>query len=440
MANFEKMFAETEIKKSDPHPRKEAKWLHYTKLVNNAKQYRSDQDRENIIDLASLIEADEGVTQNLIVRKIDTDRYEIIAGHHRCAACKYLAEERGLKQYEFLPCEVVKLDEVRAEFQLYSSNGFIPKTDYEIMHELERMRYLITNFPEEFPHLQSGRMVERLATQTKMNKTTVGEYLTISKNLGEKGMEAFKEGSLKKSAAVEMAALPEKEQEKLLDQGVTSQKDIENYKVSKEPSDELIRKFYEESAKEFDSDRSQLKELLKEYYGKSHAGCFYSDFSYKCSPRGIKLGNAAEITWARLVQRINLLFPPETKDQEEKKESAVLTENTDHQLPGQLCVANTDMEIKEDVPESGTQEGTESHIMTAKPEDGETDEMIEETSDPEQYNLCDVGELLEAYTEELHIYKQEKCPPRTIRKRRILLDALMLLYVKKEEEEECKEP
>ena len=238
MASFEKMFKETEIKKADPHPRKDIKWIHYTKLVNNRKQYRSSGDEEQIVELASLIEADEGVTQNLIVRKIDTDQYEIIAGHHRKDACRYLVEQRGLKKYEFLPCEIVKLDDVRAEFQLYSSNGFVPKTDYEIMHELERMRFLIDNFPEEFPHLQSGRMVERLARQLNMKKTTVGEYLTISKNLGEKGMEAFKEGSLKKSAALEMAALPEEEQEQLIDQGVTTQKGIEAYKKEKDPAPE----------------------------------------------------------------------------------------------------------------------------------------------------------------------------------------------------------
>lgn len=49
------------------------------------------------------------------------------------------------------------------------------------MHELERMKYLLETYPEEFPNLQTGRMVERLAKQLNMNKTTAGEYLTISK-------------------------------------------------------------------------------------------------------------------------------------------------------------------------------------------------------------------------------------------------------------------
>ena len=42
--------------------------------------------------LADLIEADGEVIQDLLVRKIDTDEYEIIAGHHRRNACKILVE------------------------------------------------------------------------------------------------------------------------------------------------------------------------------------------------------------------------------------------------------------------------------------------------------------------------------------------------------------
>ena len=171
------------------------------------------------------------------------DQYEIIAGHKRRRACKYLVEEEGKKQYAFVPCFVENISDVKAEFQLYSSNSHHVKTDYEKMHELERMKYLIETYPEEFPQIQTGRMVEKLAAQMKMNKTTVGEYLTISKNLGENARTAFEDGTIKKSAAVEMAALPEKEQMHYY-AGVTAQKDIKAYKEEcLEPSEEDIRLF-----------------------------------------------------------------------------------------------------------------------------------------------------------------------------------------------------
>lgn len=188
---------------------------------------------DEIISLASLIKADKGVLQPLLVRKIDTDLYEIIAGHKRRRACKYLVEVEGEKEYEFIPCIVETLSDVKAEFQLYSSNGFHTKTEYEIMHELERMKFLLENYPEEFPHLQTGRMVERLAKQLNMKKTTVGEYLTISKNLGDKGKEKFKNGELKKSAALEISSLDKNEQDKLLDSGMISQREIKEYKGAK---------------------------------------------------------------------------------------------------------------------------------------------------------------------------------------------------------------
>lgn len=233
MARFDEMFS-GEVKKAAPHPKRETKWIHYTKLVDHKAQYCNEKSRLEIESLADLIEADKGVMQHLLVRKADTDAYEIIAGHKRRRACKLLVEERGKKEYEFLPCIIEQLTDVRAEFQLYSSNRFHDKDDYEKMHELERMKYLLETYPEEFPHLQTGRMVERLAKQMNLKRSTVGEYLSIAKNLGKKGKEEFKEGSLKKSAAVELAALPEEEQETLLSQGKISHKEIKAYKEEKQ--------------------------------------------------------------------------------------------------------------------------------------------------------------------------------------------------------------
>lgn len=358
MARLGEMFKTADVKKPEPHPRRETKWIHYTKLTDNRKQYRSSAEDKDIETLAMLIEADKGVVQNLLVRKIDTDEYEIIAGHHRKKACQYLVEEKGLKEYEFLPCTVEKMDDVRAEFQLYSSNGFIPKNDYERMHELERMKYLLQTYPEEFPHLQAGRMVERLAQQMNMKKTTVGEFLSISKNLGEKGKEAFRDGELNKSAALEMSTLPEKEQNQLIDQGVTVQRDIQAYKAKREPSDKDIRKFYEYIRGE-DKDRSKLKDVLRERYGKSHAGHASDSLSYECSPRGVRIGSAEEITWARLVQRINLLVP--------QPDRAVM-ENTAPEAHKE----STGKKQRENVPESGTKELPEPPGEPEPPEEPET--------------------------------------------------------------------
>ena len=47
------------------------------------------------------------------------------------------------------------------------------ETPYEIMHKLERMQYLINNYPE-IPKFQGGRMVDRLAKKYNLSKSTVG--------------------------------------------------------------------------------------------------------------------------------------------------------------------------------------------------------------------------------------------------------------------------
>lgn len=119
------------------------------------------------------------VLQDLLVRKSGTDTYEIIAGHHRRLACKYLVEVEGLKEFEFLPCKVENVDDVQAEFQLYATNGFMPKTDAEKLHEIERIKYLLDTYPDQFKQVKGGgRTVEKIARILNMGKTTVGDYVT----------------------------------------------------------------------------------------------------------------------------------------------------------------------------------------------------------------------------------------------------------------------
>ena len=225
MAKIDSIFKK-EIKKAEPRQKRVVKWIHFTKLVDHEDQYCNEKSKEEIEALADLIEADGEILQDLLVKRIGQDEYKIIAGHKRRRACKLLAEKRGLEQFSFCPCYVMDVSDVQAEFRLYSSNGYHEKTEYEKMRELERMRYLLEHYPDEFPQARNGRMVERLAKLFNMKKTTVGEYLTISKNLGDKAMDKFQDGTIKKSAALELASMRETDQDKILDQGITKLKEI----------------------------------------------------------------------------------------------------------------------------------------------------------------------------------------------------------------------
>lgn len=213
--------------------------LHYEKLHDSPFQYRdkgkSEEVKEKeVISLALDIVADGKILEPLNVRKIDTDEYEIIAGHKRKLAIKYIVEVLRLKKFAFVPCIVENLTEAQVRHRVISSNNQRVKSDWEIMYELEEKKKLIEECPDDFPHLKGvGRLNEKLAAEFNLSKSTVGEYLQISKNLSETAMEAFQSGELNKSAAVSMASLSHEEQDMLIDEGVTKQKDIKAYKEEK---------------------------------------------------------------------------------------------------------------------------------------------------------------------------------------------------------------
>lgn len=227
MADFKKMFQQTSLPK-DAVKNVKIQNVHYTKLYSSPFQYR-DISQEDVEALADLIEADGGVLQPLLIRKNGADSYEILAGHKRYRACKHLAVDRKEEKYAMIPCIVAAMDDIHAEFAVYSTNGYGTKTPYEQMKEIEGMMALMQQHPEAFPDAGSGRTVEKLARQLDMSRSVISDYQNISHNLGKKGMEAFQAGTINKSGAVALAGVDEETQEDILNQGLTQAKDIKKY-------------------------------------------------------------------------------------------------------------------------------------------------------------------------------------------------------------------
>lgn len=211
--------------------------ISYKKLEESKKQYR-EIPKEDVEELANLILLDGEVLQPLLVRKNGGDTFEIIAGHKRHKAVTYIVEELHEEKFAMMPCYVVELSDVRAEFALYSTNGYKNKPPYQIMKEIEGMKRLMESFPEEFPSKAKGRMVERIASEMGISKSTVGEYQNITHNLGKEGMDKFKSGEINKSAANSLASLPKEKQKELLDAGLTKDVDIKAA-TKKEEDDDL---------------------------------------------------------------------------------------------------------------------------------------------------------------------------------------------------------
>lgn len=347
MAKFGAVF-NSDVKKTDNRPRSETRWIHYTKLIDNTDQYRKSATEEDIAAFAELIKSAGRVLQDLLVRKSGTDTYEIIAGHHRRLACRYLVEHEGLKEFEFLPCKVEHVDDVQAEFQLYATNAFMPKTDAEKLHEIERMKYLLEKYPDQFKEVDSsGRTIEKIANIMKMGKTTVGDYVSISKNLSDKAMEQFEKGKINKSAALVLSSLPEPEQDALVDEGKTTIKEIKEHKETskpkREPEPRQVRNFYDlflkDADRQFNSSK-ELREYLMSHFAKSYSGGCEAGISYDCSPKGIIVCNSDRLSWTEFLDLVDGVTGSDRYERMQEEEQG---------MTGQYAFNNIDMDIDEEI-------------------------------------------------------------------------------------------
>ena len=347
MAKLGNIFNKEEIKKEEQHPRRIIKWIHYSKLKENVEQYCPARDKEEIESLADLIQATGEVIENLSVSKLDTDEYKIIAGHKRCQACKLLVEERGLKEFAFLPCIVNNVSAVQESFRVMASNGYHTKKPYELMHEITEMEKLLREHPEEFPpSLQKGRMVERLSKKMGIARATVQEYQQISRNLLPEVMEKFKEGEIEKSAALTLARLPEKMQKEVIEQGITKNVDIEEYKQKNlEPGAVEIRVSYRLlGIDEYDRStvsRKALVKFLRGRYGSTSYEISQGEIRISCSDKNISISERS-ITWERYVTLLDQYCPKEEKPElverrEEQRDMVpeIETEDTDCKEPAE---------------------------------------------------------------------------------------------------------
>lgn len=147
-----------------------------------------------------------------------------------------------------------------------------------------------------------------------MDYTMANRFINANKRFSVSGnsenIDPAYEG-YSQSALIEMLALPEESMGKVSEKN-TVREIREIAKAEKEkrgPSDEDVMCFYEEFAKEYDMNRSTLKENLINLYGKRYTCHGGGILDFKCSPRGIQIGESEEVTWAQLVKRINSLCP-----------------------------------------------------------------------------------------------------------------------------------
>ena len=265
--------------------------VHYTKLIPSEN---NNYSMDSIKELAQMIVLAGGVKQNLLARKKTPDEYELIAGHRRRQAVKYLVEELGHEEYAMLPVHVERDGDLMSEVNLILTNcGARNRSDWERMMEVtrltEQLKAMQTGSQEEQDRFRewigleprlSGRELRKLVAElTGMSETKVAQLNHINNSLGPEMMDKFQTGQIGVSVANEAAGLPpEKQQElagkdevKLADVKAVSESDTEkdvDMGVSESdteiPGQQELRKDYPEFCPQLQTDTMD-PELRKTY-------------------------------------------------------------------------------------------------------------------------------------------------------------------------------
>lgn len=221
--------------------------VHYTKLIPSEN---NNYSMESIKELAQMIVLSGKVEQNLLARKKTPDEYELIAGHRRRQAVKYLVEECGREEYAMLPVHVEQDGDTMSEIKLILTNSSArTRSDWERMMEVTRLTDLLkamqTGSQEERDRFRewigmdpgiSGRELRRVVAELLgMSETKVAQLNHINNSLAPEMKDKFKSGEIGVSVANEAAGLPpekqqelaEKEEVKLADVKAVSESDTE---------------------------------------------------------------------------------------------------------------------------------------------------------------------------------------------------------------------
>ena len=224
--------------------------IHYTKLIPSDMNAYST---ESIEELANMIMLSGGVKQNLLARKTAPEEYELIAGHRRRLAVKYLVEERGLKEFAMVPVHVEKDGDLLSEIDLILTNcGARERSDWEKMMESTRMADLVKalqkgteeeqkRFRAVFgcdPNMNARDLRKLVADTLGLSVTKVANLNHINSGLAPELKERFKNGDIGVTVANEAAGLPPECQIEIAEKETISIADVRGVKsVSESDTD-----------------------------------------------------------------------------------------------------------------------------------------------------------------------------------------------------------
>ncbi|MFQ9725371.1 MAG: ParB/RepB/Spo0J family partition protein [[Clostridium] innocuum] len=219
--------------------------IHYTKI----KRPQRNRELRRIDELAEDIRED-GLENNLLVRKIEDDRYEVelIGGERRYSAILRNIEH-GDRTYEYIPCKVLTMSDIDARKRLILNNmENDPLTNAEKLEAVEELKEIYKAKKEAGENIP-GRIQTIIASEMGLKKSQVANYEKILNHASEEVRESIRKEELPLDAAVTLVDLDEEEQRRFLNEHDTySKKAVESYKEAKHAQEQPIEKqlYYDE--------------------------------------------------------------------------------------------------------------------------------------------------------------------------------------------------
>ena len=204
----------TAVGSGESKPANEMRWVNLGQLEDdpmNEEIYNTD----GIEELAADIELN-GLMQYPLVRFMPGGMYRIISGHRRVKAIRLLAK-KDKTQWKTIPVILDSdKDETSIAIKLISANAVNRHMTRREQYLQALKLYELLTEQKEKENLP-GRVRDMVAKKLNISSGSVGAYLQMSNNLIALLLEYYLDGSLSKSAAIEMSKLPEEKQEQLLD-------------------------------------------------------------------------------------------------------------------------------------------------------------------------------------------------------------------------------
>lgn len=369
MAKFDLkgMLSERSAKEMDI-PEQKTVYRNPEDLIPSEDNFYSTEDTEKLKQSIKCL----GILQPLLIENRDGKDY-IIAGHSRRKCCLELIEE-GEERFRKVPCVYkpkIELpgeeDEIIRKILIIQSNTYREKSDWEKMMESLKMESLVKELREKTE--LEGKTREIVSDLIGVSSTQIGRYHSISSNLSERLMEAFKQNKLNISTAAELAGLNEKyqaeackileetgqvalnaakllkaqqEQERELPGQMTIEEVLHPVKPQEIdtviPVDIQIDRFYESLRKNVEtyirqSDRNMTIYMLGALYGSVRVR--NGHLNYQGQKEGILFNGGSDqeelVPWKDFSER---LIKKYGKKQKQVKTASVVEEEPENNMPG----------------------------------------------------------------------------------------------------------